>query len=92
MNFCLVNSDGIIENIIVCKTPEIAAEFGALKSYDGASIGTAYNPPPPPPSTEERVLALENENERIKTQIKMQAQQQEFLENCILEMGDIVYA
>ena len=49
MNYCIVNADGIIENIIVCESDEVAAQFGAVASYDGAAIGEAYSPPPPPP-------------------------------------------
>ena len=49
MNYCIVNADNIIENIIVCESDEVAAQFGAVASYDGAAIGEAYNPPPPPP-------------------------------------------
>lgn len=57
MNYCIVNSDGIIENIIVCESDEIAAQFGAVASYDGAAIGEAYSPPPPPPTQLDRVEA-----------------------------------
>lgn len=41
---------------------------------------------------EEKIASLEQENKILSQQIKLQAQQQEFLENCILEMGDVVYA
>lgn len=41
-----------------------------------------------PPSNEE----LAEENKRLKAQMEMQAQNITFLENCMLEMGDIVYA
>lgn len=68
MNYCIVNSDGIIENIIVCESDEVAAQFGAVASYDGAAIGEAYSPPPPPPTTEERVAALEAASDRIDAQ------------------------
>ena len=47
MNYCILDSEKIIANIIVCKSDEIAAEFGALPSYDGAKIGEKYNPPIP---------------------------------------------
>ena len=40
----------------------------------------------------EKLANLENENSKLKSQLQMQAQQQEFLENCLLEMGDVVYA
>lgn len=35
---------------------------------------------------------LAEENKRLKAQMEMQAQNITFLENCLLEMGDIVYA
>ena len=44
----LIVSDNIITNIIVCASDEIAAQFGAVPSYDGARIGDPYDPPPPP--------------------------------------------
>lgn len=44
--YCIIKN-GIIINIIVCESDEIAAEFGALPSYDGAKIGEKYNPPIP---------------------------------------------
>lgn len=68
MNYCIVNADGIIENIIVCESDEFAAQFGAVASYDGAAIGAAYSPPPPPPTTDERVAALEKQNNRLDAQ------------------------
>ena len=92
MNYCIVNADGIIENIIVCESDEVAAQFGAVASYDGATIGTSYNPPPPPPTTEERVAALEAENKLLKEQVSAQAGQAEFYEDCIAEMAAVVYA
>lgn len=92
MNYCIVNDENIIENIIVCESDEVAAQFGALPSYDGATIGEAYNPPPPPPTTEERVAALEAENKLLKEQVSAQADQAEFYEDCIAEMAAVVYA
>lgn len=68
MNYCIVNSDSIIENIIVCESDEVAAQFWAVASYDGATIGKPYNPPPPPPTTEERVAALEAASDRLDAQ------------------------
>lgn len=75
MNYCIVNADGIIENIIVCDA-DFAAELGALPSYDGAAIGGVYDPPAPepaPPTTEERVAALESENTMLKAQVNAQS-------------------
>ena len=59
----LIITDNIITNIIVCASDEIAAQFGAVPSYDGARIGDLYEPPPAPepePTLDERVSALEN--------------------------------
>lgn len=93
MEYCIVE-DGVIVNMIVAEA-DFAAEIGALPAYEGAAIGGAYTPPPPepePPTTDERLEKLEAENCKLKSQLQMQAQQQEFLENCLLEMGDVVYA
>ena len=68
MNYCIVNPNGIIDNIIVCESDEVAAQFGAVASHDGAAIGEAYSPPPPPPTTEERVAALEAASDRLDAQ------------------------
>ena len=92
MNYCIINSDNIIENIIVCESDEVAAQFGAVASYDGAATDEAYSPPPPPPTTEERVAALEAENKLLKEQVSAQADQAEFYEDCIAEMATVVYA
>lgn len=45
MDYCFVNADGIIVNIIVADDPAFAAELGALPSYEDARIGAMYNPP-----------------------------------------------
>lgn len=92
MNYCIIDADGIIENIIVCESDEVAAQFGAVASYDGAAIGEAYSPPPPPPTTEERVTALESENAMLKAQVNAQSDQMDFYEDCIAEMAAVVYA
>ena len=49
-------------------------------------------PVEPPPTTEERVASLEAENKLLMEQVKMQSQQQTFLEDCLLEISDVVYA
>ena len=60
----LIVTDNIITNIIVCADDATAASFGAVPSYDGASIGDTYFPPepePPAPTLDERVTSLETE-------------------------------
>lgn len=73
--------------------------FVNIDAADGVvtamTAGTVPDPEPAPDpelTVYERVSKLETENGKLKSQIQMQAQQQEFLENCLLEMGDIVYA
>lgn len=70
----LIITDNIITNIIVCASDELAAQFGAVPSYDGARIWDAYDPPPPPEPepTETEVLqaqvaALQAELLRLRT-------------------------
>lgn len=91
MNYCIVNDENIIENIIVADE-EFASAIGAKESYEGAAIGTAYVPPTPPPTIDERVTTLESENDLLKQQIKAASDQNDFLEDCIAEMAGIVYA
>lgn len=60
MDYCIVNSDGIIENIIVCEDYTTAANFGGIPSYDGAVIGEKYSPPPSPPTTDELLKRVDD--------------------------------
>ena len=59
MNYCILNDDNIIENVIVCDDDVTAAEFGAVQSYDGAVIGQSYDPPDPEPAPEPEPTELE---------------------------------
>lgn len=91
MNYCIVNDENIIENIIVADE-EFALSIGAKEGYDGAAIGDTYSPPAPPPTIDERVTTLESENDLLKQQVKAASDQNDFLEDCIAEMAGIVYA
>lgn len=91
MNYCIVNDENIIENIIVADE-EFALSIGAKEGYDGAAIGDTYSPPAPPPTIDERVTTLEADNYLLKQQLKAASDQNDFLENCIAEMAQIVYA
>lgn len=57
MNYCIVNDENVIENIIVADE-EFAESIRAKPSYDGATIGAAYNPPAPDPTWNEDVDAM----------------------------------
>ena len=91
MNYCIVNDENIIENIIVADE-EFALSIGAKEGYDGAAIGDTYSPPAPPPTIDERVTTLESENDLLEQQVKAASDQNDFLEDCIAEMAGIVYA
>lgn len=60
------------------------------EAYNGEYTVEDDGEPEPviPPANDE----LAEENKRLKAQMEMQAQNITFLENCLLEMGDIVYA
>lgn len=95
MNYCVLNDDNIIENIIVCEDDAAASEFSAVPSYDGAEIGDAYAPPPPPPpgqTPEERIAALESENHLLNQKIAALTDQNDFQEELIVELAGVVYA
>ena len=91
MNYCIVNDENVIENIIVADE-EFALFIGAKEGYDGAAIGDTYSPPAPPPTIDERVTTLESDNTLLKQQLKAASDQNDFLEDCIAEMAGIVYA
>ena len=63
-----------------------------VTSWTAGELPEPEPKPEPTPTTEERVAALEAENKLLKEQVKMQSQQQTFLEDCLLEISDVVYA
>ena len=44
MKYCIVDSNNIITNIIICDNDESAAALGAVIGYDSAKIGDVYDP------------------------------------------------
>jgi hypothetical protein len=69
-----------------------SAEDSEGSCYDWYIINEHYRMVDKTPAYSGRVEALEAENARLKAQNELQAQQQTFLEDCILEMGSVVYA
>ena len=47
--YCILDSKNIIINIIVCHSDNDAVLLNAKPFYDGAIIGSVYNPPEPYP-------------------------------------------
>ena len=44
MNYCIVDENGIITNIIICGDDETAKSLGAVAGYPSAAIGSQYDP------------------------------------------------
>lgn len=44
MNYCIVDENNIITNIIVCGDDETAKKIGAVVGYNQAKIGDPYDP------------------------------------------------
>ena len=44
MNYCIVDENGIITNIIICEDDETAKSLGAVAGYPSATIGSQYDP------------------------------------------------
>lgn len=59
--------------------------------YDDAT-GSFYPEDSEPPEPTPTLESLKAENTKLKAQLKLQSEQQTFLEDCILEMADVVYA
>lgn len=55
MDFCLIDNNKIIQNIIVCKSDDDANQIGALPHYAGAAIGQAYAFPASDEAKAERI-------------------------------------
>ena len=43
MNYCIVDENGIITNIIICEDDETAKSLGAVAGYPSAAIGWQYD-------------------------------------------------
>ena len=91
MKCAVLSVNGIITNLIVCDSVEQAQKFGALPAKDDARIGEFYTAPNPedfptsPPTFEERLMLLEAKNEAL-------TQSNHFLEECLVEIANVIYA
>lgn len=63
-----------------------------VTSWTAGDIPEPEPEPDPEPSTEDRVEALEAENTLLKAQVQAQSDTTDFLEECIVEMAEIVYS
>lgn len=88
MDVCIVENN-IIVNVVVLPDGADPAAFGCKPLPHGKWIGDEYDSAA---SQEKRIAELEEENKTLKAQLELQDQKQTFLEDCLLEMGDVVYA
>lgn len=94
---CIILPDELLNAYIEAKAFVIpTVENGVVKSLEvNQEALDAYNrehpeiPVEPEPTETEKLQA---EVTRLKAQNELQAQHQTFLEDCLLEMGSIVYA
>lgn len=99
MRYALVDANRVVTNIIEIN-PDQAAHFGALYVGDHpVGIGSAYpetelEPVPIAPelTTEEQIAVIQSENKLLKAQIQALGEQNDFHEELIVELANIVYA
>lgn len=85
----------IIKDITGLEINRISAEAEFVNTYCEENGYTYELVEPPEVEPGEEVPTLESlsaENTKLKAQLKLQSEQQTFLEDCLLEMADVVYA
>ena len=93
---CIALPDALLSDYLVTRGfCNITVEDGAVTALavDQEALD-AYNAEHPDVDPEKPVTVedLQAENKRLKAQMELQSQQQTMLEDCLLEMADIVYA
>lgn len=83
--------NGVEINVIVAEE-SFVSDYCSKNGYTYEEAPLPVPEPDPQPTTEERVAALEAENKLLKEQVRAQADQAEFYEDCIAEMATVVYA
>ena len=82
MKYCLINSDGVITNIIVALEEYAATQSNMYPILPGLHIGDKY------PTMQN----LFTENIQLKNKLEAVIKSNEMLENCLVEMAGVVYA
>lgn len=97
---CLMLPDDLLSDYLAAKgfvtiTEGTDEQEGIITALSAAQEALdTYNADHPDVEPEEPVTIedLQAENKRLKAQMELQSQQQTILEDCLLEMADIVYA
>lgn len=85
MDACIVENN-IITNVIKIPDGDSPADWGARELPDGKWIGDPYD------DTPGRIAALEDENRLLREQVAALGGQNDFQEELIVELANIVYA
>ncbi|WP_298016610.1 hypothetical protein [uncultured Dysosmobacter sp.] len=85
MNAAIVENN-MITNVVVLPEGADPAAFGAYPLPDGKWIGDPYD------DTPDRIAALESENRLLREQVTALGDQNDFQEELIVELANIVYA
>lgn len=86
MKIAIVENN-VIANIIVVPDGSDPGKFSGIELPDGLGIGDKL-----PPTPEERIAALEEENHLLNQQVTALTDQNDFQEELIVELANIVYA
>lgn len=67
MRYAIVDENGVITNIIICESDEIAIQFGAIPVREDLGIGDEYAVPIPEPEAE--TIPEATQLDRVEAQI-----------------------
>lgn len=90
MYYYLFYKDGVVVGYNYAKTPLNNPSYKEVTEEE--YLEYAGSIPVIPDTPEERIGTLESDNALLKQQLKAASDQNEFLEDCIAEMAEIVYA
>jgi len=90
MNFKLYQNGNIVNTIEA--TPDFVQKYASQMGYIFEEMPTDETPEAVLKSDSERIASLEAENKLLKAQLRVQSESHDFLEDCITEMAQVVYA
>ncbi len=90
MYYYLFYKDGVVVGYNCSKTPLNNPSYKEVTEEE--YLEYAGSIPVIPTTPEERIETLESDNNLLKQQLQATSDQNDFLEDCIAEMAEIVYA
>ena len=76
-DYAVVDENGMIVNMVVCDSEEVAEDMGFKKLYARQGIGDFYIP--------------NNETLYLKARLEAEESENSFLEECILQLATDIY-